>query len=271
MDNSKSNQELETILELKEVSELSEKLNEYIKKVKEETGHPVLIKGVQDVGLDGMSSEFKLDPKYILVKIVEDDYYDPNDIKKEKIDQEGIECVIAHEATHGLLIYKKKYCRVEFSRRCNKLEKESVSLIYSMIIDAVANKIIHKNNFQRLPKHYIDNLKDDIKKLQDGKDPYKDHNKCSPIFKNRLMVFDFISAWGILRYFNPGEIDKKTIHKFLKIFQKSCPKQYEEAKKIKEIIRKNGIFTPDGFRKTIEECLELWDLKNSNLGIRFLG
>ena len=260
MNNNKSNQVLKTILELKGISELSEKLNKYIEKVKKETGRPVKIKGVQNVGLDEMSSTFILDPKYILVKIVEDNYYDPDDLKKEKIDQEGIECVIAHEATHGLLIYKKKYCWLRFSRRCNKLEEESVSLIYSMIMDVVANKIMHENNFQSLPKYYIDNLKEDIKKLQAGKDPYKNYNKDSPILKNRRMVFAFITAWGILRYFNPGEVDKKTIHEFLKVFQKSHPKQYEEAEKIKKIIRENDIFTSEGFNDAIKECLDLWNL-----------
>jgi len=241
------------------LSKLSEKLEEYIKKIEEETGRCVRIKSVQDVGLNGLSSEVELDPKYIRVRIIEDKYYDP---KKGEIDQEGIECVIAHEVTLGLLDYKKKYCRLRFFPRCNKLEKDSVGLIYSMIRDIMANKIIHEKNFQTLPKHCIDSLKDNIKKLRDGKDPYKNYDKYPLIFKNRFMVFIFIRAWGILRYFNPGEIDKKTIHKFLKIFQKSCPKQYKEAEKITKIIFENDIFTPEGHNNAIKECLDLWDLTN---------
>ncbi len=57
------------------------------------------------------------------------------------------------------------------------------------------------------------------------------------------MVFRYMLAWGFLKYLNLGEINKKIIHKLLKIFQKSCPKQYAEAKKIKEIIPKM-IFLP---------------------------
>jgi len=76
------------------------------------------------------------------------------------------------------------------------------------------------------------------------------------------MVFRYILAWGYLEYLNSDKIDKKTLHKFLKVFQKSCPKQYEEAKKIKEIILKNDIFTRKGYDKTIKECLDLWNLTN---------
>ena len=130
------------------ISKLSEKLNGYIKKVEEETGRPALIKSVQDVGLYGMSAVFILDPKYIRVEIVEKLFYD----SKEEIDQEGFEWVIAHEVTHGFLAYKKKYYQLDIVRKCNKLEKDSIDLINSMIEDIVVNKIIHENNFQLLPE-----------------------------------------------------------------------------------------------------------------------
>jgi len=55
---------------------------------------------------------------------------------------------------------------------------------------------------------------------------------------------------------------KKIIYKFLKIFQKSYPQQYEEVKKIKAIILENDIFTPEGFYNTSKKCLDLWNLTN---------
>jgi hypothetical protein len=50
-----------------------------------------------------MSAVFRLVPKYIHLEIIEKIFYD----SKREIDQEGIECIIAHEVTHGLLAYKK--------------------------------------------------------------------------------------------------------------------------------------------------------------------
>lgn len=243
-------------LELKKISKLSEKLKEYIKRIEEETGRPVLIKSVQDVGLNGMNAVFKLDPKYIHVEIIEEKYYD----SKGEIDQEGIECVIAHEVTHGLLAYKKKYCQLDIDCRCNKLEEDSIKRLISMIEDLVVDKIMHENNFQILPKRYIKRIKDEIEDLRKGKDCYEKFNKYFPIYKDRFMIYQYMLAWGVLKYFKLIGINKKTICEFLKIFQKSCPRQYEEAEKIKEIVLKNDIFTPEGYRKTIEECLELWNL-----------
>jgi len=204
-----------------------------------------------------MDSVFILDPKYIRVEIIEEKYYD----SKGEIDQEKIESSIAHEVTHGLLAYKKKYCQFRFVRRYSELENLSASLLATMIEDIVVNRIIHENNFQPCTQHYINMVQYEIKKARKGEDCYKKYNN-SPIFKDRFMVFRYILAWGFLRYFNSGEIDKKTLHKFLKIFQKSYPKQYEEVKKIKEIILENDIFTPEGFSNTIKKCLDLWNLTN---------
>jgi len=245
-------------MEFKKISELSEKLKEYVKEVEEETGRPVLIKNVQDVGLNGMSAVLRLDSKYIQVEIIEKLFHD----SKGEIDQEGIEFVIAHEVTHGLLAYKKKYYCLGIVRKCNKLEKDSIDLIHSMIEDLVVNKIMHENNFQVLPKRYINRVKDEIEDLLKGKDCYENYNKYPLIFKERYIAYRHIMSWGVLKYFNPGEFDKIIIYKFLKLFQKSYPKQYEEAEQIIKIILKNDIFTPEGCRKTTKESLDLWNLTN---------
>jgi hypothetical protein len=65
-----------------------------------------------------------------------------------------------------------------------------------MIEDLVVNKIMHENNFQLLPKRYINRVKDEIEDLRKGKDCYENYNKYSPIFKDRFMVYRYILAWG---------------------------------------------------------------------------
>ena len=239
-------------------SKLSEKLKGYIKKVEEETGRPALIKSVQDVGLNGMSAMFVLDPKYIRVEIVEKLFYN----SKGEIDQGGFEHVIAHEVTHGFLAYKKKYYQFYIAPKCNKLEDNSIRLICSIIEDLEVDNILHENNFQLLPKRYINRIKGEIKDLSKGKDCYENYNKYPLALKDRFVVYRYMLSWGTLKYFNPREIDKKIIYKFLKIFQKSYPKQYEEAEQIIKIIPEKSIFTREGQYKTIKKCLALWNLAN---------
>ena len=228
--------------------ELSEKLKAYIEKIEKETGLSVLIQKVQDIGLPGMDAGFKLDPKYIRVEIIQ------KDIPKEQIEQS-----IAHETTHGFLAYKKKYCQLKFVRICDKVEEMSVGILCTMIEDIVVNKTIHRNNFRPYAYSYIDTVQAETKSARKGKDCYQQFNK-DPIFKDRFMIFRYIMAWSFLKYFNLDAYDRRIISKFVKRFQKSYPKKYEEARQVEEIILENNIFTSEGYYNIIKRCLELWNL-----------
>jgi len=46
-------------------------------------------------------------------------------------------------------------------------------MLFTMIEETPADKIMYENNFQPLPKGYIDNLKGAIKMMRDGEDSYK--------------------------------------------------------------------------------------------------
>jgi len=130
-----------------------------------------------------MYSVFKLDPKYIRVEIIEKKYYD----SKGEIDQEGIEWMIAHEVTHGLLAYKKKYCQFEFKsvRVHNELEEDSASLLFTMIEDIVVSKIMHENNFQPYPYEYLDKIQTDTKYIRKSKGKFPNFIKI-PRLTTRL-------------------------------------------------------------------------------------
>jgi hypothetical protein len=186
------------------------------------------------------------------VEINEDEY--KKDLREE------IDSTIAHEVTHELLSLKKKYCRV----KCGDEVRDTVVLLITMIEDVVVNKFIQEKNYRPYSTKYLDDVKQDIEDIRKGKVCYYEAH-ADPEYKDKFdkfIVFRYIMAWGFLKYLNLGGIDKKTIYKFLKIFQKSLPKQYEKAKKIKEIILENNIFTPEGYNKTIKECLDLWNLAN---------
>ncbi len=224
------------------ILKLSEKIKAYIEEVKKETGYNVSIKSFPGKGARVTSDHER---KYIRVKINEGEF------KKES--EEEIDYTIAHEVTHEFLSLKKKYCRINLVN-CGPEEKEAVFFLRTMIEDIVVDKIIHEKNYISCFTDYPDNIKKDIKFIcEKGNDPtYKSRKKA--------MIFSYILAWGYLTYSNSDKIDYKTLRKYLKIWQKSCPKYYEEVEKIKEIISKNDIFTPEGYFNTIKECLDLWNL-----------
>ena len=185
--------------------------------------------------------------KYICVGINEEEY--------KKDSQEEIDSTIAHEVTHEFLSLKKKYCRL----KCGPKEGKTVGLLAIMIEDIVVDKIIQEKNYLPYSTRYLDTVKRETKSARKGTDYYKEFD-YDPMYKDRFIVSRYIQAWEFLKYFNSGEIDKKTLYKFLKIFQKSYPEQYEEAKKIKEIILENDIFTSEGYNNAIKRCLKLWNL-----------
>jgi len=228
--------------------ELSEKVNAYIEKVKKETGYDVLIEGfpceTPRVALDHKC-------KCIRVQINDGEY------KKES--EEEIDFTIAHEVTHGFIALKKEYCLIE-SVNCGPEEGYAIFCLQTMIEDIVVDKIIYEKKY--ISYTHLDNIKENMKILRDkGKGEYF-CEKYNDLKHKSKMILTYILAWGYLTYSILDKIDKKTLSEYLKIFQKLCPKHYEEAKKIKEIILKNDIFTSEGYNKTIKECLELWNLKD---------
>ena len=220
--------------------------------MEKETGYNVSIKSFPCKG-----ARVTLDHrrKYIRVRINEGEF------KKES--EEEIDYTIAHEVTHGFLSLKKKYCWIN-SVNCGPKERKAVFFLQTMIGDIIVDKIIHEKKYISYFTTYLDNVKSDTKFICDkGKGGYFCEKYNDPTYsKNKDIIFSYILAWGYLTYSNSDKIDKKTLYKHLKIFQKLCPKHYEEAKKIKEIILKNDIFTSEGYNKTIKECLYLWNLKD---------
>ena len=234
------------------ILKLSEKVKTYVEEVEKETGYTVLIENFHG---KGAAVTLDHEHKYIHVEINEEEYIKDLEKGSEEEIEEEIDHTIAHEVTHEFLSLKKKYCRV----RCGSKVRKTVEILVTMIEDIVVNKIIQEKNYRPYSTKYLDDINLDIEDIRKGRVCCEIHND-DPIYK--FMVFRYILAWGFLKYLNLGEIDKKTIHKLLKIFQKSCPKQYAEAKKIKEIILENDIFTPEGYNNTIKKCLDLWNLTN---------
>lgn len=234
--------------------ELSQKLSKYMNKIENETGRKIVIEGTDDVGLASMSAVFKEDPRGILVQIALDRH------DRQITDQE-VEQSLAHEITHGLLLYKQGYCGHFFKRPANNDEKKIVSILITMIDDIVVNKIIHENGFYPFSPIYLPMVKRETTAALRGRDIYNQISNDS-LLKNRFIVFRYIMAWGFLKYFDLELNERKIIYRFLKSIQKSYPEQYKMAKQIEDIILQNDIFTPAGHHNTIEKILSLWSLED---------
>lgn len=244
------------------ILKLSEKVKAYIKETEEETNREVYIKGIQDVGMIGMTARFMVNcnSKNIYVEIIELSYCDEKGNLKQE--QGEIDRTIAHEITHGLLAYKEKYCQFKFFGDKKDLE-DSISLLASSIEDIVVNIIIKKNSFKPISQNYLNEVvKPATEDMRKGKDIFERFNYSS-ILRKSFMMSIYIQAWGYLQYnFDLDNIDKKNLHKLLKVFHKRYPEESKIAEKITKTIKVNNIFTAKGYNEVIKKCLDLWDLTN---------
>src|SRR5688572_14395087 len=108
----------------------SKKLIDFMAKVEEETGRKISIQTTNQLGLSGMAAYFTEDPIFILV------YISPSLLQENELEQ-----TIAHEITHGLLTYSKKYCKPKPKHQLTQLESDSINILLTMIEDIVVNKI----------------------------------------------------------------------------------------------------------------------------------
>jgi hypothetical protein len=230
--------------------ELPQKLSVYLETTERETGRKIQFQFADDVGLSGMSAAFQDSPSNILV-------YLPKRIKKLTPE---IEHSIAHEVTHGLLIYKLGYCRPFPKQPIYPIDIKNISLVGTMIDDIIVNKKISEAGFSPFAPIYLYVVKEEIKAAKDGIDYYRQFSG-DPVFKFRFMVLRYITAWAFTKYFNlkPSEIG--IIGKFLKTFSKSFPTEYDMASNIKGLIIENDIFTVGGHRKVVEGIYKLWHLE----------
>lgn len=230
----------------------SSKLQNYLKKIEIETGRKVKVLKSPHLGLKGMWAAFSYHPNFIVV-IVRSNIEKTND---------DLERSIAHEATHGYILFKKEYCRPDFTFTAEDNDKKDIQLLFTMIDDIVVNKIISQNGFSPYGSEYLPAVMNEIESMLAGVDIYRKFSD-DLLFDDLLMITRYIIAWGFLEYFELDSSDLNIIKKFTEVFEYTYPLQYKIVMEIKKIITLNDIFTSSGHCKTMEEILKL--LKFSNL------
>jgi hypothetical protein len=234
----------------------SMKLTDYLNKIERETGKDVKILESPHLGLKGMWAGYRYHPDFIIVII-------RSGIEKTN---ETIERSIAHEATHGYILFKKNYCRAEFDEFISENEKKDIQMIFTMIDDIVVNKIISENGFDPFGEEYLAVVQKEIDSMLAGVDFYHQFSD-DLLFDDLLMITRYIVAWGFLEYFDLQNDAYEILKKYTDVFKDTYPLQYDIANKIKKIIISNDIFTSEGHCKAMIEILELlkfYDVKIVN-------
>lgn len=224
----------------------SPKLKDYLKKIETETGKEVKILESPYLGLKGMWAGFRYHPDYIIV-IIRSDIHKTNDT---------LERSIAHESTHGYILFKKKYCRGEFPESIEDSDKRDIQLIFTMVDDIVVNKIIFENGFAPFGVEYLAVVQKEIDSMLAGVDFYRQFSD-DLLFDDLLMITRYIVAWGFLEYFELEQEEQDILKKFLNVFKDTYPLQYEITSQIKQIIKDNNIFTSSGHCKAMTHILNL--------------
>ncbi len=230
----------------------SSKLKNYLKKIEIETGREVKVLESPHLGLKGMWAAFRYHPNFIVVII-------QSNIEKTNDD---LERSIAHEATHGYILFKKEYCRPDFTFAAEDNDKKDIQLLFTMVDDIVVNKIIFEYGFSPYGSEYLPAVRNEIESMLAGVDIYRKFSD-DLLFDDLLMITRYIIAWGFLEYFELDSSDHSIIKKFTKVFEHTYPLQYKIASEIKQIINLNDIFTSNGHCKAMKEILK--HLKFSNL------
>jgi hypothetical protein len=224
----------------------SSKLTDYLNKIETETGREVKILESPYLGLKGMWAGFRYHPDSIIIII-------RSDINKTN---ETLERSIAHEATHGYILFKKQYCRGEFPESTKDSDKRDIQLMFTMVDDIVVNKIISKNGFTPFGVEYLSVVQKEIDSMLVGVDLYRQFSD-DILFDDLLMITRYIVAWGFLEYFELSKSEYELLKKFVDVFIDTYPLQYDIAIQIKQIIKDNDIFTSSGHCKAMIDILNL--------------
>ena len=227
--------------------EFPEKIKAYISKVEKETGLPVIIEEVKDVGLSGMKERTRYYPDKIHIEITPKTF-------------ETLEHSIPHELTHGLLWHKRGYSPLKLRLSIPLREQTALGILNTMLEDIVVNRIIHEEGFEAFSAIYLEMVQKETKFIIRGRDIYADFQ--DPTIKEKFMIFRYIIAWGFMEYFDLGIHTRRVLAKFMRTFQRFCPHQYELAKEVEKVIRENDIFTAQGYLNALKGILRIWNLES---------
>ena len=227
----------------------SPKLARYLRSIEKETGRRIIVQQDREGFTHDSPGAFVPHPAYLVIVVR------PGWDKA----QEEFERLIAHEATHGLLLYGRGYSSYRVIR---PHRARQVGLVATMLEDIVVNKLIQDEGFPPFQPSYLRMLDRAEEAARSGRGICARFAR-EPSYRSRFMVFHYILAWGLSRHCRLTGEEAQTIRGFLKALEATCPQEFREARRIKHIISRNDIFTPAGHRAAVEKILRVWGLEDS--------
>jgi hypothetical protein len=226
---------------------ISSKLDSYLNMIKEQTQRELLIEYIDDFEVSGMQAAFRNHPTHINIII-----------KKSVIGGPEFENNLAHEATHGLLNYGKKYFSPVPIQGLANNDLNLFGLLTTMVDDIVVNYHLSAEGFRPYSEVYTGMVRKEIDFYNKRLDIY--NSFTDPVFKSKFKIFRYVLAWGFVKYFDISSQDKTLLEKFLKTFKNTFPLEFKEAEYITKKIEKFDIFTQSGHEKVIRFILKQWKL-----------
>ncbi len=231
----------------------SQKLTEYLNKIELITGREIKFFESPDLGINGITAAYNYHSNYIQITLNMENPRSTDDRERS----------VAHEATHGYLMHKLKFCRPIFHENVDDNYKRDVHLLFTMLEDIVVNKIIQYNGFHPFGHEYLPMVTEEIKIAHKGEEEGEKFYKRftdNPHLEALLMISRYIIAWGFLKYYHLEPHEEKLILEFTQTFQKYYPDYYKFCVKIEEIIEENNIFIANDECRAIQLILHLFKL-----------
>lgn len=225
----------------------SRHLREYLGRIQEQTGREVVIREDHHRLTADSPGSFLPHPEYLLVLVR----------AGWRGDGPELERLIAHEATHGLLIYGRGYSSLKLTGHDSG---GLVRLVVTMVDDIVVNRLIQEGGFPPFHSSYLETVRRASEATRQGK------GICTrfsdPRMRDRYMVFSYILAWGFSAYCELAPEELRVIGEFLQLFAESYPEQYQIASQVRAALEENDVFHPAGHRAATERLLDLWGLRH---------
>jgi hypothetical protein len=162
----------------------SNKLSNYLAKIKSQTGREIKLEFTTDLGPTRVRFGFKHHPSHIIIIVR----------KGTDISTPDSERSIAHEVTHGFLLYKLGYHRIDPRHPLSASRAQQITLINTMIDDMVANKTIQQEGFAPYSSRYVEALKKEINAARQRNIDLWIQIPGDTLLRDRNMVFRYIQA-----------------------------------------------------------------------------
>lgn len=233
--------------------DFSPELNKYLKKIQAETGREITFQENTNLGIKGITAAYQYHPQKLII-ILNPEY------RRAK---EDVERSIAHEATHGYILYKMGFCRSKYSEGVFSDYKRDVQIIFTIVEDLVVNRIIADNGFSPFGHEYLPTLKEEIRVAREGEEAGEAfyHQFTDNLHREALlMISRYIIAWGFLRYYNLKPEEERLVREFTQVFEKYYQDYYRYAARVVEILEEKDIFKSDEECQAIQEILKLFKM-----------